>query len=145
MMKNVLICSIFALFYAGPATVRAEDKTLDELLSLERGVMDGWLEGNPDKLLASLDPAVTYINAATNARLEGVSAVKALCEPYRGRPLYDGYEITQPLLHLAGDAAVLTYQLTTRNGTTTSRWNATQVYKRTPGGWRVIHTHWSRI
>jgi hypothetical protein len=37
----------------------------------------------------------------------------------------------------------LTYTLVRHLGTTTSRWNATQVYQRKKEGWRIVHSHWS--
>jgi hypothetical protein len=42
-----------------------------------------------------------------------------------------------------GAAAVLTYQLVTRNGSLTRRWHATEVYRETCSRWRIIHSHFS--
>ncbi len=41
------------------------------------------------------------------------------------------------------DTAVLSYLLVTENGTLTRRWYATEVYLKTPVGWRIVHTHFS--
>jgi ketosteroid isomerase-like protein len=79
----------------------------------------------------------------TGKRLTGISAVKELFGDYRGRPLFDSYEIEEPTVQEAGDAAVLSYVLVTRNGSLTRRWNATQVYQKKKEGWRVIHSHFS--
>ncbi len=118
-----------------------------EIVALERQTMDGWLKGNPEPMLARMDPQVTYIHEITNKRLEGITAVRQLCEPYRGRPLFDSYEMDAPKVRSSetGSVAVLSYQLVTRNGSTTARWNMTQVNERTSGGgWRVIHMHASQ-
>lgn len=69
--------------------------------------------------------------------------MKELYDRYRGMPLFDSYEMLNPKVQVAGDVAVLTYQLTQRNGSATTCWNATQVYRRKEEGWRIIHTHWS--
>lgn len=118
-------------------------QTAREILSLEHEAMEGWGKGDPDVLLATLDPEITYFHAVTAQRLDGLPAVKALFEGYRGTPLFDSFEILNPKVQADGDVAILTYLFVRRNGTVTSRWNATQVYQRKKEGWRVIHTHWS--
>jgi hypothetical protein len=114
-----------------------------EVLALERRAMDGWLQGNPDPQLAISDPQITYFHAVVEKRIEGLPALKELFDRYRGIPLFDSYEILNPQVQVAGDVAVLTYQLAQRNGAVTTYWNGTQVYRKKEEGWRVIHTHWS--
>jgi L-amino acid N-acyltransferase YncA len=46
-------------------------------------------------------------------------------------------------VQLCGEAAVLTYNFVGEAGGQTDHWHCTQVYRRTPGGWRIIQTHWS--
>ncbi len=50
-------------------------------------------------------------------------------------------------VQVAGDVAVLTfnYESTTEKSGRVTRWNSTEVYRRTPDGWRIIHTHWSYL
>lgn len=132
-----VICGVAAL--AGPS----QDPTA-ELLALEQSAMEGWLHGNPDANLALLDPSVTYFHVPLEARLDGLPAVKAFFEPYRGRPLFDSYEIVAPKTQVWGDLAVFTYTLVTHNGTVVNRWNSTEVYVRQRENWRVIHAHWSK-
>jgi ketosteroid isomerase-like protein len=114
-----------------------------DIVALERKGMEGWLAGNPEPALALMDPQITYCPAVGGKRLTGISAVKELFADYRGRPLFDSYEIEEPTVQEAGDAAVLSYVLVTRNGSLTRRWNATQVYQKKKEGWRVIHSHFS--
>lgn len=50
----------------------------------------------------------------------------------------------------AGDVAVLTFNLVsyrTDDGVerAISKWNSTEVYRRTAEGWRIWHSHWSYI
>jgi uncharacterized protein (TIGR02246 family) len=135
------LCGLLAM-----AASPAPDVT-SEIVALERQVMDGWLKGNPEPMLARMDPQVTYIHEITGTRLEGLAAVRQLCEPYRGRPLFDRYEIEAPKVRTTGtgNVAVLSYQLVTHNGATTARWNMTQVNERaSDGAWRVIHMHASQ-
>jgi ketosteroid isomerase-like protein len=114
-----------------------------EVVALERKTLDGWQVGNPDPLLAISDPEITYYHVMTDKRLEGLPALRALFEGYRGRPLFDSYEMAEPKVQASGDTAVLTYTLVRHVGAAATRWNATQVYQRKKEGWRIIHSHWS--
>jgi ketosteroid isomerase-like protein len=133
----ILIC------VAASALCAADPK--QEILALERQGMEGWLKGDPDPFLAISDPDITYIHIMTGKRLDGLPAVRALYETYRGRPLFDSYEITDPKVQLSGDTAILTYHFVSHNGSAERHWNATQVYQHKNEGWRIIHTHWSQV
>jgi ketosteroid isomerase-like protein len=132
-----------ALLCGHAAVAEADTGTVREILALERRAMDGWARGDPDPFLAVADPEITYFHVMTDKRLDGLPALKALFEIYRGRPLFDGYEIVDPKIQSGGDLAVATYIFVRRIGSATSRWNATQVYRRTQDGWRIIHSHFS--
>jgi hypothetical protein len=129
--------------WIAPAWAESGADPAREVLALERQAMDGWLKGDPDPQLAISDPQITYFHAVVEKRLEGLPALKELYERYRGIPLFDSYEILNPMVQTAGDVAILTYQLAQRNGSATTYWNATEVYQRKDQGWRIIHTHWS--
>lgn len=144
MKKALLICAA-ALWCGLPALADANADTLREILALERQAMDGWRAGNPDPAMALASPEITYFHAVTQKRLDGLAAVRDLYEKYRGIPLFDSYDILDPRLQIAGDAAVLTYHFVRHNGSAVSHWNATQVYQRGKDGWRVIHSHWSTV
>jgi hypothetical protein len=121
-----------------------QSDTASEVIAIERKAMDGWVRGNPDPSLAVSDVEITYFHAITEKRIDGISGVKALFDQYRGRPLYDSYDMIEPKVQGTGDLAVLTYILVQRNGSIASRWNATQVYQKKREGWRLIHSHWSQ-
>lgn len=143
MKKTILICAIVAALCGLLASADSTTDTERQILALERQAMDGWLQGNPDALLALTDPQITYFHVVTDKRIDGLSAVRALFEQYRGKPLFDSYEILDPRVQVGGDMVVLTYQLVTRNADVTRHWNATQVYQQKKEGWRIIHSHWS--
>jgi hypothetical protein len=113
------------------------------ILAMERRGMDGWLKGSPDEFLKISDAEITYFHSALGARLVGLEAVKALYEAYRGKPLFDRYEMVDPQVVVSGKLALLTYLLTTQNGSLTRRWHTTEVYREGPAGWRIIHSHFS--
>jgi ketosteroid isomerase-like protein len=143
MKRTVLAGAVAAALCGVLAAANGNEATAREVLALERTTLDGWQMGNPDPLLAISDPEITYIHVVTDKRLDGLPAVKALFEAYRGRPLFDSYEMADPKVQSSGDTAVLTYTLVRHVGTATTRWNATQVYQRKKEGWRIIHSHWS--
>lgn len=142
MNKTILICTIAAALCGRLASAGSDADTERIILATERQIMNDWLKGNFDKLLEMSDPEITYFHAVTDKRLDGLPAVRELYEGYRGRPLFDSYEIIDPKVQVSGDTAILTYQLETRNGAVVRRWNATQVYRKKEG-WRIIHAHWS--
>jgi hypothetical protein len=143
-MKRVVLAGAVAAALCGVLVAAdANEATAREVLALERTTLDGWQMGNPDPLLAISDPEITYFHVVTDKRLDGLPAVRALFEGYRGRPLFDSYEMADPKVQSSGDTAVLTYTLVRHVGTATTRWNATQVYQRKREGWRIIHSHWS--
>ncbi len=143
MKRTVLAGAVAAALCGVLAAAVGNEATAREVLALERTTLDGWQMGNPDPLLAISDPEITYFHVVTEKRLDGLAAVRALFEGYRGRPLFDSYEMAEPKVQSSGDTAVLTYTLVRHVGTATTRWNATQVYQRKKEGWRIIHSHWS--
>ena len=143
-MKTLVLAGAVAAALCGAlAAADRDEAAAREVLALERTTLDGWQVGNPDPLLAISDPDITYFHVVTDKRLDGLPALKALFEAYRGRPLFDSYEMAEPKVQASGDTAVLTYTLVRRLGTATTRWNATQVYQRKKEGWRIVHSHWS--
>jgi ketosteroid isomerase-like protein len=132
------------LLAAALCCVAAAADTAD-ILALERKAMDGFLQGNPDPALSMAAPDITYFHTMTQKRLDGLPAVKALYEQYRGRPLFDSYEMADAKVQTAGDVAILTYILVQHVQGNTARWNATEVYRKTGDGWLVIHSHWSAV
>jgi ketosteroid isomerase-like protein len=143
-MKKSILAGAMAVALCG--TMAAADGTgavEREILAMERKVMDGWQTGNPDPMLEISDPEITWFHVMTEKRLDGLPALKALLESYRGMPLFDSYEMADPKVQASGDIAVLTYVLVRHVGAATSRWNSTEVYQRKKDGWRIIHSHWS--
>ncbi|HMD71379.1 MAG TPA: nuclear transport factor 2 family protein [Bryobacteraceae bacterium] len=143
MKQTILICAMAAAACGVMGAAEGTDAAGREILALERQALDGWQTGDPGPMLAISDPDVTYFHVMTEKRLDGLPAVKALFESYRGMPLFDSYEMADPKVQAGGDTAVLTYILVRHVGAATTRWNATQVYQRKKDGWRIIHSHWS--
>ncbi|MDR3700010.1 MAG: nuclear transport factor 2 family protein [Candidatus Sulfopaludibacter sp.] len=141
--RAILVCAAASALAGAGAAAGESEAAAREILALERKALDGWQAGNPDPCLAMADPEITYFHVVTGKRLDGLPAVKALLESYRGQSLFDSYEMAGPKVQGNGDTVVLTYILVRHVGGETTRWNSTQVYQRKKEGWRVIHSHWS--
>lgn len=141
-MRRVLVYALASALWSG---VAAAESVGSKVIALERRTMDGWLQGSPDEFLKLVDADITFFHSTQPERLVGAQAVRALCESYRGRPLFDRYAIGEPRVAVSGHTAVLTYLFTTQNGTIVRQWHATVVYRTGAAGWRVIHSHFSQV
>ena len=125
--------------------------TAAEILRLETDAMERWRKGDPYGFLEISAPEVTYFDTDTPARLNGYGELKDEYDKLTGRIHYDVMEFIHPRLRVFDDTAVLFYQFFSTtinpNGTVQSRipWNCTEVYAKTAGGWKIVHTHWSFI
>jgi len=116
-----------------------------ELVRMERAGLDRWGEGDPSGYLEIYASDVVYFDPTLDRRLDGIEAVTRHLEQVRGKISIPKYELLNPLVQHVGDAAVLTfnYESYAATGEVTSRWNLTEVYRRTRGQWRIIQSHWA--
>lgn len=143
--RTIVACAVAAAMGGLFAYQSPVASTERELIAIERASMDGWLKGDSGPMLSAADPDITLFHIMTQQRVDGVAAVKALYAPYAGRPLFDSYRIENPKAQSGSDMALLTYQLVTNNGGVARTWNATEVYRKTSAGWRVLHSHFSAV
>jgi ketosteroid isomerase-like protein len=113
------------------------------ILALERAALDRWGAGDPDGFLEISAPDVTYFDPFTAARLDGLDALRAWYDQIRGKVHIDRYDILDPQVQVAGDVAVLTFRFESHGSEGAMHWNTTEVYRKDPTGWRIIHTHWA--
>jgi ketosteroid isomerase-like protein len=125
---------------------------LEELVALERSALDRWVRVDPQGYLDLYAPEVTYFDPYTERRVDGLAAMEAYLAPMRGMksPITDvRSEIRGPKVQRHGNVALLTFHLVSHgrvgNGAerVLARWNSTEVYGRTNGTWKIIHSHWS--
>jgi ketosteroid isomerase-like protein len=119
-----------------------------EIIALERAALDRWGTGDPSAYLALFEPDVTYFDPVQERRVDGAAAMRSLFEPIAGKIRVDRYDMLHPVVQYGGGLAVLTFNLVsyrTDDGVerVISQWNSTEVYRRTPAGWRIAHSHWS--
>ncbi len=115
----------------------------DEILALEERALARWCRGDPDGFLELSAPDVVYFDPFRDRRVDGLPALAAYYDGLRGTVSAERWEIVRPSVQRVGVTAVLTFQLVSQGGGAEHRWNATEVYRRDPAGWRIVHTHWS--
>jgi ketosteroid isomerase-like protein len=123
----------------------------EAILSLEKGAMERWRNGDPWGWVEISAEDVIYVDPGLTRPILSREEYKAYLKQFEGEIRYQGSEFIDPKVAIVGDAAVLTYNYlsttTTPEGSVTNQtlWNATEVYFRLGGEWRIAHTHWSYV
>jgi ketosteroid isomerase-like protein len=113
------------------------------IVAMERAALARWCSGDPSGFLEISAPDVVYFDPFAQARVDGLDALTALYESFRGQGSTGSFELLNPLVQECGDAAVLTFNYVSLSDGKQSRWNCTEVYRRAADSWRIIQTHWS--
>ncbi len=123
----------------------------DTILSLEKGAMERWRNGDPWGWTEISSEEVTYIDPGLTKPVIGLDEYKEHLKPIEGKIHYQGSEFIDPKVVVIGDAAVLSYNyrssVYSQDGAVTSQtpWNTTEVYHYRAGQWKIVHTHWSFV
>jgi ketosteroid isomerase-like protein len=141
LVKVVLLCVMMAS--VAMADTKSNSDTAREILALEKVAMERWCKGDVEEYLHNSSDDVTYFDPFTAKRLNGLSELSALYRSFAGQFHFDRFEFVDPKIQRSGSVAVLTYNLITYVGSKEERWNATMVYQKARGKWKVIHTHMS--
>ena len=109
--------------------------------------------GRSGRYLSLYSQGATYFDPFREKRLDGREELNALSAAMKGVTLpftKPRYDMINPRVDVEGNIAVLTFNLVNYGvphggvqEVVLARWNATQVYQRVSGAWRIIHTHWS--
>ena len=152
----VSVCAGLSLAACGqdaPQGVPSMD-VAEHIISLERAALDRWITADPDGYLSLYARDATYFDPFREKRVDGLDELNVRMAAMRGMTLpftEPRYEMINPVVHVDGNVAVLTFNLVNYGKPSGSaedvilaRWNATEVYRCTlDGAWRIIHTHWS--
>jgi ketosteroid isomerase-like protein len=130
------------------------DRLLEELIALECSALDRWIRLDPQGYLDIFASEVTYFDPFTETRVDGLDAMQVRLAPMKTMesPFADlRYDMIDPTVQRHGDVALLTFNLVNYGELpdaperVLARWNSTEVYIRTGGTWKIIHSHWSYI
>ena len=129
----------------------ADEFQPETVIALERGALDRWGKGDPEGYFAIMAPDQTYFDPTTAKRIDGQAALRELIAPFAGKIRIEKIEMIDPKVQRSGDLAVLTFNLVSSGAQMdggpkgTVRWNATEVYQRRNGSWKIVHSHWSYV
>jgi ketosteroid isomerase-like protein len=120
----------------------------DKIIALERSALDRWGRGDPQGYLTLYAREVTYFDPMREKRIDGFDAMQQALEPIKGLVKVERYEMIDPQVYRAGDAAILTYNLVSHGRSPAGdamavRWNSTAVYAQIDRQWKIVHSHWS--
>jgi hypothetical protein len=114
------------------------------LIRLETAALRRWCDGDPSGFLEISAADVVYFDSFVERRIDGLPALTEYYESLRGKIRAERFELINPHVQAVGDAAVLTFNFASHGGGGgASRWNCTEVFRRTGDAWRLIQTHWS--
>jgi ketosteroid isomerase-like protein len=121
-----------------------------DVIALERAALDRWGAGDPTGYVELFDHDITYFDPVQDRRIDGRAPMVTLMESIAGRIRVDRYDMLRPVVQRHGDVALLSFNLVSYRSDdgrerVISRWNATEAYRRTTQGWRIVHSHWSYI
>ena len=126
------------------------DTVVETIISLERQALDHWNRGDVEGQLKFYADDVTYFDPITATRIDGWPAVADYFRTvWAGKVNIPRYDMVNPRVVAGPDLAVLSYNLVNYfpapegSEIVGTRWNSTQVYRRTGDQWRVVHVHWS--
>lgn len=110
---------------------------------MEHAALDRWGHGDPGGFLEICAPDVVYFDPYREKRVDGLQELTELYRSIWGQVHVDRCELLNPLVQVCGEAAVLTFNYVSYNGSEEDRWNCTEVYRRDKDRWQIIQTHWS--
>ena len=142
----LLVLCVFSFAVPAFESQSAPSDVASTIAGMERAALDRSDRGDVDGFLAISDDEVSYFDPFLDRPIHGREALRAY---YHKAPLTDvgRGEMSNTKVQVSGDVAVLTFNYTSKTlkSQRVTRWNATEVYRRTPDGWRILHTHWSYV
>lgn len=118
------------------------------ILAQERRALDSWSRGDPLGYITGFADDATYFDdIGAQRRRDGVAAVRGHFTSLQGKVPPHRYELVNPKVQIYGEVGVLSmrYETFAPDGKPLTPWNATVVYRRSAGEWRVVHAHWSML
>lgn len=134
-----------SLLAAGLTVPSSGEDVAATIIAMEKTALAQSDQGDAMSFVAISAADVVYQDPFLKAPLKGRDA---LAEYYSHFPQGDGIpgEMHDATVQQYGDIAILSFRYISHAGTPQQNtWNSTEVYRRTPEGWRIVNTHWSLI
>jgi len=147
MHKLVLAATLLMSAMAANAASGNVD-TKAAIIAIERAALDGSDRGDVDAFLKLSAPDIVYMDPGLEQPIVGIADLIAYYRKVftpEAKPTVAG-EMLHSRVQVMGDTAVLTFNYVVKKidgGAIVRRWNATEVYNKRGGTWRIVNTHWS--
>lgn len=141
-----MACIPMALAVQAEPPAYDADDAASEIIRLERAALDRSDRGDIEGFLELSDAEVSYFDPFLERPIYGLDALRSYYRQFTAGEKSSG-EMSNIKVRMLGDSAVLTFNYVSTKMETrrVTRWNTTEVYQRTPEGWRIVHTHWSLL
>ena len=122
-----------------------ENKTLNEnipemIISLEKEAL---ASTDPMAFVELSDTDVIYFDPSLETKIEALEQLRRCRRRQRQCAVYP---MIRPVVQVAQNIAVLTFNLDSYLSDKVIKWNCTEVYRRNPDNqWKIIQTHWSYV
>lgn len=132
-----------------PNPIRADESVRREVLEVVRAWNDAFARNDVERYFEFVDPDVTVLTPTNPYRVEGLAQDREEFEfsLASGKTHVNLFQMMQPEVQLAGEAAVVTYfwrGSLGRSEATMVHFKETDVLVRRTGGWKLLHVHLSR-
>ena len=149
MFRLVLAATLaMSAMAANAAAASAEKSVATTIIATERAALDGSDKGDIETFLKLSAPGIVYMDPGLDQPIVGIVDLTAYYRKVfkpEAQPTVAG-EMLHSRVQVMGDTAVLTFNYVVKKidgGAIVRRWNATEVYNKRGGTWRIVNTHWS--
>ena len=123
-----------------------QDDIATTIITMEKNALEKLNKGNPSGFLEIYAEDITYFDPFREKRFDGFEKIKTFYESMQETISIDRYEMIEPVVQIAGETAVLSYNLESYIGSNVFREKCTEVYRQQPDQqWKIIHSHWSLV
>jgi len=159
-MRTIIYVTAAVIYFTGcvQTTGRDDNRTQSKvtdmnqedlataIITMEKTALEKLNKGNPSGFLEIYADDITYFDPFREKRFDGFEKVKIFYESMQEGFQIDSCEMIEPVVQIAGETAVLSYNLASYIGTDVFREKCTEVYRQQPDKqWKIIHSHWSLI
>ncbi len=127
-------------------TAMNQENIATTIIGLEKAALEKLNKGNPSGYLDIYADETTYFDPFREKRFDGFESIQIFYKSMEGTMFVEQYEMIDPVVQIAGELAVLTYNLASHIGNDIFREKCTEVYKQqSDKQWKIIHSHWSVV
>ena len=137
----LLLFTLFCLLSA--ISINAQD-IKDKIIAKEKAALDRWKTGDTFGFIEIAGDDITYFDPGIEKRITGIKEFHDHLASFNGTFSFPGYELINPEVQLYDNTAVLTFNFAgLSKESKKDLWNATEVYHKSGGEWKIISSHWS--